>query len=946
MRLDPGLRPGLAFMTMHFPDEIDVNILTIDATDPKSGTAEFKATADPRGEGPRASNCRRDQHRGRQVAWTSGCSTPSRRRRSATPSTPSWAPRWRVGGTDAIDNGHAAHGGHAARSQRHLLLPTLHALHERVGWISPGGLNYVAERLTVPPADVYGVATFYALFSLDERPPRVVHVCDDIACRCAGSEALDRRARGALRPARTPRSTGALVAAQPVPGAVRPRARGAAHRRRATTPLERELVAVDAGTAWSTSSTGGTPPEPPSTDAAAGGDPSLRLLRARRPVDPESLDDYRAHGGYDALRRALELGPEGVIREVIDSKLVGRGGAAFPMGRKWDAVARQPRRPALPDLQRRRVRARDVQGPRAHGGRPVRRRRGDDHRRLRDRLRAGLPLHPRRVPARARSASRTRSRWPTSAASSGPTSSARASHSTSRCARAPAPTSAARRPRSSTRSRATAASRATSRRSRSWRGSSASPTVVNNVETLVNVLPIVLEGGPAFAADRHREVDRAQALLRVGRAWRRPGPTRSRSGPRCASCSSSPAGSAPNLQAMLLGGAAGGFVTPDDLDLRADHRGRARVGTTLGLGRRARHRRHRRPRAPAHGHRRLLPRRELRAVRALPRGHRAPGGGARAPAVGQDARQLQDELGAHRRDRPGDARRVDLRPRPDRLVRHRVRHRATGSASRLMPAAHASASRSTTSRSRCPRARRSSTPARSSGSTRRRSATARPAAGQRLPRVRGRGRGRRACWRRRARARSRPSMVVKTDSERVRHSRKMVHGVPRLVGRPVDHARARRTTSSATTRDPARYGPPAPPDAERDRRRTGHHEEPDGQTAATVRQPVKVDNDLYVRDYSKCILCYKCVDACGEQWQNTFAITVAGPRLRRAHLDRVRQPAARLGVRLLRQLHRRLPDRRADVRLRARAARGRRSGTRRARRRPRRSAPTAAWAAT
>jgi formate dehydrogenase major subunit len=45
VRLDPGLRPGLAFMTFHFPDEVDVNVLTIDATDPKSGTAEFKATA-------------------------------------------------------------------------------------------------------------------------------------------------------------------------------------------------------------------------------------------------------------------------------------------------------------------------------------------------------------------------------------------------------------------------------------------------------------------------------------------------------------------------------------------------------------------------------------------------------------------------------------------------------------------------------------------------------------------------------------------------------------------------------------------------------------------------------------------------------------------------------------------------------------------------------------
>ena len=47
-------------------------------------------------------------------------------------------------------------------------------------------------------------------------------------------------------------------------------------------------------------------------------------------------------------------------------------------------------------------------------------------------------------------------------------------------------------------------------------------------------------------------------------------------------------------------------------------------------------------------------------------------------------------------------------------------------------------------------------------------------------------------------------------------------------------------------------------------------------TAQTVAQPVKVDNDLYVRDYSKCILCYKCVEACGEDAQNTFAIAVAG----------------------------------------------------------------------
>jgi predicted molibdopterin-dependent oxidoreductase YjgC len=120
-----------------------------------------------------------------------------------------------------------------------------------------------------------------------------------------------------------------------------------------------------------------------------------------------------------------------------------------------------------------------------------------------------------------------------------------------------------------------------------------------------------------------------------------------------------------------------------------------------------------------------------------------------------------------------------------------------------------------------------------------------------------------------------PDMVVLTDSERVRHSRKMVMeflasstdlSTTPIAGEYLARYEAR----------PERYGPPAPPDGDRDRKRTGHHEEPDGQTAATVHAPVKVDNELYVRDYSKCILCYKCVDACGEQWQNTFAITVAG----------------------------------------------------------------------
>ncbi|MDQ6776709.1 MAG: 2Fe-2S iron-sulfur cluster-binding protein, partial [Actinomycetota bacterium] len=118
-------------------------------------------------------------------------------------------------------------------------------------------------------------------------------------------------------------------------------------------------------------------------------------------------------------------------------------------------------------------------------------------------------------------------------------------------------------------------------------------------------------------------------------------------------------------------------------------------------------------------------------------------------------------------------------------------------------------------------------------------------------------------------------MVIQTDSPRVRHSRKMVI---EFLASSVDLSitPAAQDYLKRYDADPGRYGPPAAPDTERDHKRAGYHETPDGQTAATVHAPTKIDNDLYVRDYSKCILCYKCVDACGEQYQNTFAITVAG----------------------------------------------------------------------
>jgi predicted molibdopterin-dependent oxidoreductase YjgC len=122
-----------------------------------------------------------------------------------------------------------------------------------------------------------------------------------------------------------------------------------------------------------------------------------------------------------------------------------------------------------------------------------------------------------------------------------------------------------------------------------------------------------------------------------------------------------------------------------------------------------------------------------------------------------------------------------------------------------------------------------------------------------------------------------PGMVIKTDSERVRLSRRMVL---EFLASSVDVSTAPAIQEYMVRYDakPERFGPPAPRAAagERDAARAGAHETGNGATAGTVHQPVKVDNDLYVRDYSKCILCYKCVEACGEDAQNTFAIAVAG----------------------------------------------------------------------
>jgi NADH-quinone oxidoreductase subunit F len=266
---------------------------------------------------------------------------------------------WEGGLREAAD-GRAAYGGHAARGRRHLLLPVLHAVQERIGWISPGALDHICARLTIPPAEAYGVASFYALFRTTASPAAVVHVCDDLACRVNGAEqvcAEMERRFGA---------EGIAGGSGPLPGDAAEAGSNGTGVAWLRSPC---LGQCDRGSAALIQHAGGDParsglapfdpaqvrPVLAAAEPAAALSPlvpqlaaersSLRLLRRVGQVDPGSLDSYRAAGGYEMLRRAVAAGPQGVIRELRDARLLGRGGAAFPIAVKWEAVATNPVRP-------------------------------------------------------------------------------------------------------------------------------------------------------------------------------------------------------------------------------------------------------------------------------------------------------------------------------------------------------------------------------------------------------------------------------------------------------------------------------------------------------------------------------------------------------------------------------------------------------------------------
>ncbi|MFF3314477.1 NADH-ubiquinone oxidoreductase-F iron-sulfur binding region domain-containing protein [Streptomyces sp. NPDC003035] len=643
-----------------------------------------------------------------------------------------------------------ARGGREARERRDLLLPGLHALNDRVGWISEGGLNYLCRRLTVPPAEAYGVATFYSMFAVRPRPAQLLHVCTDLACAARGAGALTsgltargvtfapspclglcERAPAALltragvepaqdgsqplarepehgdssaRDGRTadpapsggrtadpptadgvgsadsvarvgrtadPAPSGGQTADPPTAGptadgvgsgdsaarvggvAVGVPGAGAGPRRSLLGALSGEAPTAPhtvnsvapggttrgdgpaahpvtpGGPAAAEGSSGPATPGAPVTAAGpaapgasaapplAPGAPRTRLAAVIAPataaelayavrdpeaaapevaavmavpqagqaglpllarvgvVDPGSVDDYRAHGGYAALRRAFALGPAGVIREVTESGLVGRGGAAFPTGRKWQATASQPDAPHYVVCNA------DESEPGTFKDRVLME--GDPYALVEAMTVAGYAVgadrgylyirgeYPRAHErlAHAIDEARARGLLGDDVLGSGFAFDIEIRRGAGAyiCGEETALFNSIEGYRGEPRSKPPFPVE---------KGLFGKPTAANNVETLVNVLPILTRGAEAFRATETK-------LFCVSGNVDRPGVYELPFGITLGELLDL-AGRPDTLRAVLLGGAAGGFVRPDELDIPLTFEGTRAAGTTLGSG--------------------------------------------------------------------------------------------------------------------------------------------------------------------------------------------------------------------------------------------------------------------------------------------------------------------------------------------------------------------------
>jgi NADH-quinone oxidoreductase subunit F len=207
------------------------------------------------------------------------------------------------------------------------ILEVLSSLQERHGNLSPEVINDVGRALLTPPAQAYGVASFYSMLNLGKKSDKVIRVCDGPVCwLCGGDEARHAMDQAYIE------SEGRRVS--------RTSCLGLCDRAPAMLVNETQVGPYNPGSAGKLSS--GEIGVLPNYSQARKGELRVMMANAGK-IDPDSISSALEYGAYQGLKSALEQSPEAVISEVEASGLSGRGGAGFPVGRKWKFVAQAKR---------------------------------------------------------------------------------------------------------------------------------------------------------------------------------------------------------------------------------------------------------------------------------------------------------------------------------------------------------------------------------------------------------------------------------------------------------------------------------------------------------------------------------------------------------------------------------------------------------------------------
>ncbi len=206
---------------------------------------------------------------------------------------------------------------------RDALLPMLFDIQSTLGWLPRAAQRVVSETLRVPEADIHGVIEFYTMLYNKPTARKVIRVCDDLACSLAGSEAVisEIGRQLALSPGETSPDITASFELVPCLGMCE----------QAPCALSGDRPAGDLTVDAVAAFLDGRHPEP---QAKVDGDLLMVHSRIGGPDSP-NLPDYLARQGFLALGKALSMGPEEYIEFVERCGILGRGGAMFPLGRKW-----------------------------------------------------------------------------------------------------------------------------------------------------------------------------------------------------------------------------------------------------------------------------------------------------------------------------------------------------------------------------------------------------------------------------------------------------------------------------------------------------------------------------------------------------------------------------------------------------------------------------------